>query len=105
LEDLDLRFGPGTVAGHRAVPEPAEDLRGPGADVLERPQVEGEAHGLPVALAEQRFDVPGEAHRLIRPRQFGRAVLGHIILSRSGGSGPMSASSGASIGSAGTCFS
>src|SRR5262249_30036158 len=33
LEDLDLRFRPGTVAGHRAVLEPGEDLGGAGADV------------------------------------------------------------------------
>jgi hypothetical protein len=37
LEDLDLRLGPGAVAGHRAVPEPGQYLRGAGTDVLERP--------------------------------------------------------------------
>ena len=58
---------------HRASSRPgqAEDLGGPGADVLEQPQVEGEAHGLPVALTEQRLDVCGKAHRLIRRGQRG----------------------------------
>ena len=50
-------------------PAAAEDLGGVAADVVVRPQVEGEAHRLAVPLAEQRLDVRREADRLVRPRQ------------------------------------
>src|SRR5690242_16652497 len=66
LEHPDLGRGPGAVARHGAVLQPLEDIGGVAAHVVGGPQVEGEAHRLPVALAEQRLDVGGEAHLLVR---------------------------------------
>src|SRR5699024_9479325 len=56
-EDRDALGGPGSVAWHRAGLEPVEDGVGVGRDVVERPEIEGEAHRIAVALAEQRLDV------------------------------------------------
>src|SRR5215471_14902036 len=83
LEDLDLLGGPGAVAGHRALLKPGEDVGGTGADVVEGPQVEGEAHRLPVTRAEERPDMGREADRLIRPWQ--RPGRGVRLIGRGGG--------------------
>src|SRR5262245_49252400 len=64
-EDGDALGGPCSVTRHRAGFEPAKDGVGVGRDVLGRPEIEGEAHGGAVALAEQRLDVLLEAHRLV----------------------------------------
>ena len=60
-EDGDALGGPCSVAWHRASLESGEDGVGVGRDVLERPEFEGEAHGIAVAVANQRL--ARRAHR------------------------------------------
>ena len=72
-EDGDTLGGPCSVARHRAGLEPVEDGVGVRRDVVEGPEIEGEAHRVAVALAEQWLDVLLEADWLVRsghPRDF-----------------------------------
>ena len=57
-----------------------------GPDVVTGPQVEGEAHRLPVPLAEQRLDMGGEAHGLARARQRRRGRV-RLVFGRGGAGG------------------
>lgn len=63
-ENGDALLRPLLVAGHRAVRDPFVNLLCVPADVLVRAQVEGEAHRLDVALAEEGADVAREARDL-----------------------------------------
>jgi NAD(P)-dependent dehydrogenase (short-subunit alcohol dehydrogenase family) len=62
-EDGDTLGGPCSVARHRSGLESAEDGVGVGRDVVDRPEIEGEAHRFAVALAKQRLDVLFATHR------------------------------------------
>src|SRR5262249_54891615 len=66
LEGVDLIFRPRAVAGHRPGAHSGEDVVGVSADVVRRPEVEGELHRLQVARPEQRLDVVLKADRLHR---------------------------------------
>jgi hypothetical protein len=65
LKGGNLILRPGAVAGHRAVPQAAQDRVTVPGDVVMRPQVEGEPHRPAVALTKERLDVSREADRLV----------------------------------------
>src|SRR5207244_5496723 len=66
-EDIDPVIWPAAVAGHGSCAHLGEDgIRVP-ADIVVGPEVEDEAHRLPVHGSEQRPDVLLEAHRLVLP--------------------------------------
>lgn len=57
FEDIDLGLWPGAVTRHGAGPDLGVDSVGVAADGVVRPQIKPGRHGLPVFLAEQRFDL------------------------------------------------
>jgi len=71
LEHGDLLGRPGSVAGHRAGAEAAQDGVAVSHDIVVRPEVERPAHRLTVALAQERLDVGLHEHLGRTAERFG----------------------------------
>lgn len=64
LEQIDLLGRPRSIAGHRTIPQPREDLVGMCADVVIRPKIKSECHRILISLPKERADVAFEARAL-----------------------------------------
>src|ERR1700692_534613 len=86
-KDFDFVFWPRSIARHRAIVESPEDFRRMRAHIAIRPQIEYKAHRLAIHSSEERLDVLGESHRVVRTGENNR--LQEILRRRQpGDSGP-----------------